>query len=132
MIIIPAANCSSPKTSTKNVQFTKSFLGGQQLHQCEGDVFEYTLTDVVGGAYQIVLRLCTVHLKQQALLLTITSPSSATVDVTTMVIPYTIGEWVYTDPVTVDLADGVNVLSFTRETPNFGLTIKDITLTKCD
>ncbi len=39
------------------------------------------------------------------------------------------GEWQYTNPVTIELVEGTNVLELARETPNFGLTIKDITLT---
>lgn len=139
-IVIPAASCSEPRQSTNNVQFTKSFLGGRQLHHTGGDVFEYTLTDLAedqAGTYNLVLRVCTVHLKQQPLLLTISCNSGTknnsgdddVVDVVTIVVPYTVGEWQYTDPVAINLAPGTNVLSFSRETPNFGLTIKDITCT---
>ena len=49
------------------------------------------------------------------------------VDVLSIVVPYTVGEWQWTDPVTIHLSPGTNVLSFSRETPNFGLSIKDIT-----
>ena len=51
------------------------------------------------------------------------------VDVLSIVVPYTVGEWQWTDPVTIHLSPGTNVLSFSRETPNFGLSIKDITCT---
>jgi hypothetical protein len=50
----------------------KSFLGGMQLNCRDGDAFEYTLSDLqIGGTYQVILRVCTVHLKQQPLLLTV-------------------------------------------------------------
>jgi len=132
MIIIPAACCSSPSKTTKNITFMKSYLGGQQLHHREGDVFEYILPKLVeGGNYQMTLRICNVHLKQTQLLLTIQSDSGNedAIAITNIPIQYTIGEWQYTDPVTVQLATGLNILSFTRETPNFGLTIKDIIFT---
>lgn len=51
------------------------------------------------------------------------------VDVLSIVVPYTVGEWQWTDPVTIHLSPGTNVLGFSRETPNWGLSIKDITCT---
>jgi hypothetical protein len=51
------------------------------------------------------------------------------VDVLSIVVPYTIGEWQWTDPITIHLSPGTTVLSFSREIPNFGLSIKDITCT---
>ena len=128
-IIIPAESCCNPTKGTKNVLFNKSFLGGMQLNCREGDTFEYTLSDVPAGTYHVVLHLCNVHLKQQPLLLTVNNNDDDGVCIANIVIPYTVGEWQYTDPVEVDLAEGVNLLSFARETPNFGLSIKDITLT---
>ena len=143
-IIIPATCCSEPRQSTAHVQFTPSFLGGSQLHHTEGDAFEYTIADLPGdrtGEYALSVRLCNVHLKQQPLLLTVSGGGSAgsntggmtedddAVDVLSIVVPYTVGEWQWTDPVTIHLSPGTNVLSFSRETPNFGLSIKDITCT---
>ena len=144
-IIIPATSCSEPRQSTAHVQFTPSFLGGSQLHHTEGDAFEYTIADLPddrAGEYALSLRLCNVHLKQQPLLLTVSGGGSAAsndagvmtedgdvVDVLSIVVPYTVGEWQWTDPVTIHLSPGTNVLSFSRETPNWGLSIKDITCT---
>ena len=141
-IIIPATSCSEPRQSTAHVQFTPSFLGGSQLHHTEGDTFEYTITDLPddrAGEYSLSLRLCNVHLKQQPLLLTVSGVGASSscggtvdqdvVDVLSIVVPYTVGEWAWTSPVTIHLAPGTNVLSFSRETPNFGLSIKDIICT---
>jgi hypothetical protein len=129
-IIIPAECCSKPKKSTNNIIFMKSFLGGMQVNCREGDAFEYTLSDIPSaGTYQVTLRICTVHLKQQPLLLTVNNNADDGVCLANIVVPYTVGEWQYTDQVEVDLAQGDNTLCFQRETPNFGLTIKDITLT---
>ena len=141
-IIIPATSCSEPRQSTAHVQFTPSFLGGSQLHHTEGDTFEYTITDLPddrAGEYSLSLRLCNVHLKQQPLLLTVSCGGASTsgdetedqdvVDVLSISVPYTVGEWTWTGPVTIHLAPGTNVLSFSRETPNFGLSIKDIICT---
>lgn len=145
-IIIPATSCSEPRQSTAHVQFTPSFLGGSQLHHTEGDAFEYTIADLPedrAGSYDLSLRLCNVHLKQQPLFLTVSGGRSAcrdtggmtnddVVDVQSIAVPYTVGEWQWTDPVTIHLSPGTNVLSFSRETPNFGLSIKDITCTPID
>ena len=141
-IIIPATSCSEPRQSTAHVQFTPSFLGGSQLHHTEGDAFEYSISDLPedrAGNYDLSLRLCNVHLKQQPLLLTVSGGRSAVwdtggttndvVDVVSIVVPYTVGEWQWTDPVTIHLCSGTNALSFSREIPNFGLSIKDITCT---
>ena len=143
-IITPATSCSEPRQSTAHVQFTPSFLGGSQLHHTEGDAFEHTIADLPedrAGEHALSLRLCNVHLKQQPLLLTVSVGGSAgsntggmvegddVVDVLSIVVPYTVGEWQWTDPVTILLSPGTNVFSFSRETPNFGLSIKDVTCT---
>jgi hypothetical protein len=44
-------------------------------------------------------------------------------------LPYTVGMWEDTKPVEIELAKGKNVLHFTRDIPNYGLTIKHFTLT---
>ena len=43
--------------------------------------------------------------------------------------PYTIGMWEETKPVEIALVKGKNMLHFTRNIPNYGLTIKHFTLT---
>ena len=43
--------------------------------------------------------------------------------------PYTIGMWEETKPVEIALVKGKNMLHFTRNIPNYALTIKHFTLT---
>lgn len=44
-------------------------------------------------------------------------------------VPFTIGMWGTTPPVTVTLVKGQNILRFTRQEPVKGLTVRDFTLT---
>mmetsp|Transcript_22620 Transcript_22620/g.34882 ORF Transcript_22620/g.34882 Transcript_22620/m.34882 type:complete len:553 (+) Transcript_22620:762-2420(+) len=154
-IIIPAAACSRPLKSTKNFIFMKSFSGGHQIHHINDEVFEYTLqsTGVPPGKYGLSLKVCTVHADNalQPLLLTITSTNTdrkewhededdgfeSLTSIVSITTPYTMGMWEETKPVEIELFEEsssnnyAHVLSFSRETPNLGLTIKEIILTKC-
>lgn len=127
-IIVPATACSDPKASSDKVMFVPSFLGGSQLHLREDGKVEYTLTGLKGGSYQMELRVVTVHLKQQRLMLSI---GDSTKPIQAIEVPYTVGEWSSTKPVKVELSEGTNLLRFTRSTPSNGLTVKDFTLTPC-
>jgi hypothetical protein len=49
-------------------------------------------------------------------------------EVVEIALPYTIGLWQQTDPVAVTLAKGKNVLTFTRNNPNYGVSIKEFVL----
>jgi hypothetical protein len=44
--------------------------------------------------------------------------------------PYTIGMWEETKPVEIALVEVKSMLHFTRNIPNYGLTIKHFTLTR--
>ena len=47
-----------------------------------------------------------------------------------MEMPFTLGQWQESDPVTVTLAEGENILRFSRNNPpQFGMAVKDFTLT---
>ena len=128
-IIIPAASCSCPRSSSDKVIFMPSFLGGKQLNIREEATLEYTLTGCKSETYELSMRVCTVHLKQDPLIFSINNDSDS-VGIANINIPYTTGTWEYTNPVVVELAEGTNILSFTRQNKEFGgLTIKDITLT---
>ena len=44
--------------------------------------------------------------------------------------PFTLGDWQQSAPVTINLKEGENILRFSRNTPpQYGLAIKDFTLT---
>ena len=48
----------------------------------------------------------------------------------TMVVPFTVGKWKESRPVTITLKEGENTLRFWRNRPpQYGLAIKDFTLT---
>jgi len=44
-------------------------------------------------------------------------------------LPLTVGDWMATEPVEMDLKAGRNTLQFTLKSPNKGVTIRDFTLT---
>jgi hypothetical protein len=96
---------------------------------------EYTLTlEEAQRCFQLSIRLVTVHLKTQPLLLTVTNSNDTSdgddvVMVASIVVPYTVGEWQLTDPVEIELGHGTNVLTLERQTPNFGLSMKELILT---
>lgn len=126
LIVIPATACSQPTNSTKKITFMKSFLGGMQLHYNrlgKPEAFEYTLEVPKAGTYQLTGRVVTVR-KGEHLMLT---PNGAEAPVK-LALPYTVGMWQETEPIEVALAEGRNVLSFTREEPNYGVTIKEFVL----
>jgi hypothetical protein len=44
--------------------------------------------------------------------------------------PFTLGDWQESEPVTLNLEEGANILRFSRNNPpQYGLAIKDFTLT---
>jgi hypothetical protein len=114
VITIPAAACGG-------AQLVKSFLGGQQL-LCGGGTFSCGVDVASAGKYALSARVVTVHGDLHLQL----TPNNAK-DSIDMVIPYTCGAWQKTEPVEVTLAQGKNVLSFSKLTNSF--TIKDFTLT---
>jgi hypothetical protein len=127
VITIPAAACSKPQNNTEKILFMKSFSGGMQLHYnrlgAKPEEFEYTLDVPQAGKYTLVARVVTVN-KDQHLLLT---PNDAKTPLD-IAVPYTAGTWQQTTPVEIALVKGKNVLRFTRNIPNYGLTIKHFTL----
>jgi hypothetical protein len=47
-----------------------------------------------------------------------------------LVMPFTLGDWQESEPVTLNLNEGANILRFSRNNPpQYGLAIKDFTLT---
>jgi hypothetical protein len=126
-ITIPAVACSTPRNNTAKILFMKSFSGGMQMHYNRlgnQEAFEYVFEVAKPGKYAISGRVVTVN-RDQHLLMTPNNAGSA-IDI---VLPYTVGMWGQTKPVEITLLQGTNTLSFTRQAPNYGLTIKDFTLT---
>lgn len=131
-IVMPAVACIKPTKPSANVIFSKSFLGGMQLHVRDGTSLEYVLTLTETRRFNLLLRLVTVHDKMQPLLLTVISDADSDEDIvmiSTIIIPYTIGEWGLSAPIEIELAKGSNTLTFAREAPKYGLTLKEIILT---
>jgi len=128
VITIPAAACSKPTNSTRKIVFMKSNLGGMQLHYNrlgKGEEFEYTFDAPAAGKYALTARVVTPSWKQH---LSVAANGAKTpIDIA---LPHTVGMWDKTQPVTVSLVKGKNVLKFSREHERLkGLTIKDFTLT---
>jgi len=126
-ITIPAAACSKPTSNTGKILFMKSFLGGLQLHYSRlgnPEVFEYTLEVPKAGRYALRARVVTVNLNTDLLLKVNNTQSPIEIPV-----PYTIGMWQESKPVVITLREGTNTLAFTLPSPNYGVTIKDFTLT---
>jgi len=125
-ITIPAVACSKPTNNTAKIVFMKSFLGGMQLHYNrlgDPEPFEYVIEVPKAGRYALTARVVTVNMNQHLLL----TPNDARSPID-IALPYTVGMWKETKPVEVSLAKGKNTLRFTREAPNYGLTIKDFAL----
>ncbi|MBI1336521.1 MAG: hypothetical protein GC164_06120 [Phycisphaera sp.] len=118
VITIPAAACSKPTHSTKNlfkgsfreaITFMPSNLGGMQLHYSryaqESDTFEYTFDAPKGGKYQLTARVVTPDWDQS---LYVQANGGKEVE---MPLPYTLGMWQATQPVVVELVKGKNTLT---------------------
>jgi hypothetical protein len=128
VITIPASTCSNPSKQTQNVLFLPSFLDGAQLYIQQDAVVEYKLPSSVRlepQKYKLSLLVCTVHRKEQPLLLSIISPNPDDPDfVHSINMPYTIGEWSYTDDVIVDVSPGEFYLRLARRKQPFGFSFK--------
>ena len=141
-IVIPATSFSSPTKPSKNVLSMPSFLGGgTQLHLENDGSVEYILPDfVTKGSYMLTCRLVTVHMNQVPLLLTIElndgddvvddDDMSATVDLYSIDVEYTVGAWRTTSPIKIELGPKAT-LKFSREQPCHGVSIKDFTCQPC-
>ncbi len=129
MITIPAAATTAPTKSNGKIIFMDSYLGGKQLHfgRNGGDqVFEYTINAPAAGKYELTAKVVTPSWKQHLVLAVNGSANAASIE-----LPHTVGMWDETQPVTVKLSKGKNVLSFSHKTDGYakGFTIKDFTLT---
>jgi hypothetical protein len=128
-ITIPAAATSEPTRSTGKIRFMDSVLGGKQLHYSRNAgnaVFEYEFDAPAAGKYALSARLVTPSW-QQNLMLSVNGAE----DPLRIPLPFTVGMWDQTEPVTVELAEGENTLRFTRKSDGHakGFSIKEFTLT---
>lgn len=128
VIDIPAVACSSPRKNTAKISFMRSFAGGSQLHYSrlggKPEDFEYAFEIPTAGRYALVARVVTVNTGQQ--LRVTANDAEVPID---LALPYTVGRWEETAPVRIDLRRGRNVIRFTCQVPNHGLSIKNLTLT---
>ena len=114
VITIPAAACEGGN------QLIKSFLGGQQMICAKP--FQLDVSVPQSAKYQLSARVVTVR-DNPPLLLTLNEAAEGI----EIPIPYSLGAWQQTPPVTIELKSGANTLAFTHQTRAFAL--KDLTLT---
>jgi len=113
-ITVPAAACSG-------AQVLGSFGGGHQLFSgggaitCEVEVAQ-------AGTYTLTALVVTVQDNPK---IKLSVGKAAPVDLT---IPYTVGRWEQTSPVTVALESGKNTLRFVRPDGSRGLSVKEFVL----
>ncbi len=126
-IHIPAAATSSPTRSTRYIQFHDSVLGGQQLHHgrnASGHAFEYTFDAPAAGQYELTARVVTPTWRQT---LRVSANGADEIEID---LPFTVGMWEHTAPVTVELQAGENLLTFNRKGGDFvrGVAFRDFKL----
>jgi hypothetical protein len=128
-IVIPAASCTSPTTTTEKVMFLPCFIGGQQLYIMADAEVEYKVpADLLHGTevqnYNLTCRVSTAHRQEQPLSLTI-GPN-----VYEITLPYTMALWGNSEPITISLDGAVadQTMKFSRNMQQFGFSMRDITL----
>jgi hypothetical protein len=127
VITIPVAACSKA-TSTEKIRFMKSIDDSfVQMHYNLGgirpELLSYTLSLPEAGKYAFSARVVSVTI-DRIFLMRVNRRNMYEVD-----IPLSMGEWVDTKPVTMDLKAGKNRIQFTCKAPNKGLSVRDFTLT---
>jgi hypothetical protein len=126
VITIPIAACSKA-TSTEKIRFMKSFDDSFiQMHYNLGGVrpelLSFNLELPEAGKYEFSARIVSVTI-DRVFLVRVNRRNMYEID-----IPLSMGDWVGTEPVTMDLKAGRNRLQFTCKAPNKGLSIRDFTL----
>lgn len=127
VITIPVAACS-PATSTEKTIFMKSFDDSfVQMHYSLGgirpELLTYTLDLPKAGKYAFAAKIVSVTIDRTFLI------RANRRNLYEIEIPFSMGDWVETEPVVMDLEAGKNRLQFTCKSPNKGLTVRDFTLT---
>ena len=86
---------------------------------------EYTLTLPRSGEYRLTARVVTVNDGQR-----LNVSANGIGSGISMEMPFTVGEWQESEPISLTLKEGENVLRFWRDQPpQYGLAIKEFTLT---
>jgi hypothetical protein len=114
-ITIPAAACGG-------AQVLGSFGGGHQLFS-GGGAITCDVEVAQAGNYALTARVVTV---QDNPSIKLSVGKAAPVD---LAVPYTVGQWQQTAPVTVALAAGKNTLRFVRPDGSRGLSVREFVLT---
>lgn len=127
-IIVPAAATTKPTESTGKIIFTESVLGGKQLHYSrngDDESFAYTFDVPAAGKYKLTAHVVTPSWKQN-LLVSANGENQAKIS-----LPHTVGMWERTEPVTIQLRKGKNILEFSHQTDGYakGFSIKEFRLT---
>lgn len=113
-LVIPAVACTSPTGNTAKIVFMKGRDGRMQLHWKRYELPEavtYEVTAPKAGSYRLTADVVTVNREQ---FFTVAVNSAKPVE---MKMPYTVGMWGTSDPITVTLAAGKNTLTFNRTAP---------------
>jgi hypothetical protein len=114
-ITLPAVACTSPTTNTEKVVFMTTRDGGMNLHYKRWEQPEqltYEIEAPQAGDYALSAKVVTVN-REQFFLVRVNEAKQPI----RMEMPYTVGKWGETAPVTITLSKGKNVLTFTRTVP---------------
>jgi hypothetical protein len=125
-IIVPAAACAKPSSSTGRILFMANFeKTGTQMHYArlgtEPELLTYYIEAPKDGKYMITLDVCTVAPDQIGL---IRLNRRTQIDVE---LPYTLGMWELSKPVEMELKEGRNTLMLTCKTGR-GFTMREMKL----
>ena len=115
VITLPAVACASPTTNTDKVVFMTTRDGSMNLHYKRWEMpepFTYEIDVPQAGDYALSAKVVTVNRGQFLLVKTNDAKQPIRIEM-----PYTVGKWGETEPVTISLAKGRNVLAFTRTAP---------------
>ncbi len=87
--------------------------------------FEYAIIAPRSGKYSLTAQVVTAN-HDQRLNISVNDAGSEVA----LVMPFTLGDWQESEPVTLNLEEGENILRFSRNNPpQYGMAIKDFTLT---
>lgn len=120
-IVIPSVAHGKVSGRAANM---RSFGGGMQIHATAGYKAELVFQAPAAGKYTLTAKVVTVQNGHDFRVVVNESSAPLPIPVTN-----TIGKWVQTEPVLVELVEGANTLTVSLKDGSRGLTIKDYTLT---